>query len=73
LGLTRVQVIRKKRAQGVRHTGRDIQNRELRDGAISTQGENLPTGQYSGGKGQGQELPTGRDGVEAEVEWFTVR
>jgi hypothetical protein len=39
LGLTRVQVIRKKTAQGVRPTGRGIQNRELRDGAISTPGE----------------------------------
>jgi hypothetical protein len=39
LGLTRVQVIRKKRAQRVRHTGQGIQNRELHDGAISTWGE----------------------------------
>jgi hypothetical protein len=39
LGLTRVQVIRKKRAQGVRHTGQGIQNRQLCDGDISTRGE----------------------------------
>jgi hypothetical protein len=42
LGLTRVQVIRKKRAQIVRCTGRGIQNRELRDGAISTHGGGTP-------------------------------
>jgi hypothetical protein len=62
--LAKVQVIRKKRAQGVRHTGRGIQNRELCNGAISAQGEKLPTGQYLGEKGRGQELPTERDGVK---------
>jgi hypothetical protein len=34
--LAKVQVIRKKRAQGVRRTGRGIQNRELCNEAIST-------------------------------------
>jgi hypothetical protein len=37
--LAKVQVIRKKRAQGVRRTGQGIQKRELRNGAISTRGE----------------------------------
>jgi hypothetical protein len=37
--------------EGVRHTGQVIQNRQLRDGAISSQGDKLPTGQYLGEKG----------------------
>jgi hypothetical protein len=39
LGLTRIQVIRMKRAHGERRTGQGTQNRELHDGAISNRGE----------------------------------
>jgi hypothetical protein len=42
-----------------------FQNRELCHGPISTQGEKLPTVQYLGEKGQGQEFLTEKDGVKA--------